>query len=106
LYVQANEMNLEQAAKFHSQWTPRNWARLDKLTGFEQLLYLRQPGYGASYINGKLLFDRLMAEYSRQSEIAGKPFVLRDFMDKFNSEGMIPVPLMEIELIAKEAREP
>jgi len=106
LYVQANEMNLEQAARFHSQWTPRNWARLDKLTGFEQLLYLRQPGYGASYITGKLLFDRLMTESSRQDEIAGRPFVLRDFMDKFNNDGMIPVPLMETELIAKEAREP
>jgi uncharacterized protein (DUF885 family) len=106
LYVQANQMNLEQAAKFHSQWTPRNWARLDKLTGFEQLLYLRQPGYGSSYVTGKLLFDRLMTESSRQDEIAGQPFVLRDFMDKFNNEGMIPVPLMETELISKEAREP
>jgi uncharacterized protein (DUF885 family) len=106
LYVQANEMNLEQAGKFHSQWTPRNWARIDSLTGFEQLLYLRQPGYGASYINGKLLFDRLMTEYSRQQEIGGQPFVLRDFMDKFNNEGMIPVTLMESELISKDAREP
>jgi uncharacterized protein (DUF885 family) len=106
LYVQANEMNLEQAARFHSQWTPRGWSKLDQLTGFEQLLYLRQPGYGASYINGKLLFDRLMTEYSRQQEIAGKPFVLRDFMDKFNSEGMIPIALMEDELIPPEAREP
>jgi uncharacterized protein (DUF885 family) len=106
LYVQANEMNLEQAAKLHSQWTPRSWARLDKLTGFEQLLYLRQPGYGTSYITGKLLFDRLMTESSRQDEIAGQSFVLRDFMDQFNDEGMIPIPLMETELISKEAREP
>jgi uncharacterized protein (DUF885 family) len=106
LYVQANEMTLEQAGKFHSQWTPRHWSRLDTLTGFEQLLYLRQPGYGSSYITGKLLFDRLMSEYSREQEIAGQPFVLRDFMDKFNNEGMIPIPLMEDELIPKEAHEP
>jgi hypothetical protein len=107
LYVQANEMTLEQASQFHSAWTPRGWAvAKDKLTGFEQLLYLRQPGYGASYVTGKILVDRLITEYSHQQELAGKPFVLREFMDRFNNEGMIPVPLMEAEMISKEAREP
>lgn len=107
LYVQANEMTLEQAGQFHSTWTPRGWAvAKDKLTGFEQLLYLRQPGYGTSYVTGKILVDRLVSEYSHQQELSGKPFVLRDFMDRFNNEGMIPVPLMEAEMISKEAREP
>ncbi len=107
LYVQANEMTLEQAGQFHSAWTPRGWAVAnDKLTAFEQLLYLRQPGYGASYITGKIEFDRLMSEYSRQQDLAGKPFILRDFLDRFNNEGMIPIPLMEEEIVAKEAREP
>ncbi len=107
LYVQSNEFTLEQAGAFHAAWTPRGWAVAgDSLTTFEQLLYLRQPGYGASYVVGKLLFDQLMTEYSRQQEIQGKPFVMRDFMDKFNNDGMIPVPLMEAEMISKEAREP
>jgi uncharacterized protein (DUF885 family) len=107
LYVQANEMTLEQAGQFHSEWTPRGWAvAKDQLTGFEQLLYLRQPGYGTSYVTGKILVDRLVNEYSHQQDLAGKPFVLRDFMDRFNSEGMIPVPLMEAEMISKAAREP
>jgi hypothetical protein len=107
LYVQSNEFTLEQAGQFHSEWTPRGWAVAhDKLTGFEQLLYLRQPGYGASYITGKLLFDRLMTEYAHQQELANKPFVLRDFLDRFNNEGMIPVPLMEAEMIPTAAREP
>ena len=107
LYVQSNEFTLEQAGQFHAAWTPRGWAVAgDSLTTFEQLLYLRQPGYGASYVVGKLLFDRLMTEYSRQQEFQGKPFVLRDFMDRFNNDGMIPVPLMEAEMIGKEAREP
>ena len=106
LYVQANELGLEQAGKFHAAWTPRNWAvAKDQLTTFEQLLYLRQPGYGTSYITGKLLFDRLLAEYSRQQELTGQAFVLRDFMDVFNREGMIPVPLMEAELIPEAARD-
>jgi hypothetical protein len=107
LYVQANELNLEQAGKLHAQWTPRGWANAkDQLTAFEQLLYLRQPGYGTSYVTGKVFLDRLMAEYAHQQELAGKPFVLREFLDRFNSEGMIPVPLMEAEMISVNAREP
>ena len=106
LYVQANEFTLEQAGAFHSTWTPRGWAKKDQLTAFEQLLYLRQPGYGTSYVTGKILFDQLLAEYSHQQEMVGRPFVLRDFMDRFNNEGMIPVPLMETEMVWKDAREP
>jgi hypothetical protein len=106
LYVQANQMTLEEAEQFQAEWTPRGWAVAnDKLTSFEQLLYLRQPGYGASYVTGKILFDRLLTEYSHQQDLAGKPFVLRDFMDRFNDEGMIPIPLMEAELIREKARE-
>jgi hypothetical protein len=107
LYVQANEFDLEKAGKFHAEWTPRGWANpKDSLTGFEQLLYLRQPGYGTSYITGKLLVDRLMAEYAHQQELVGKAFHLREFMDRFNSAGMIPVVLMEDEMISSDARMP
>jgi uncharacterized protein (DUF885 family) len=107
LYVQSNEFTLERAGRFHAEWTPRGWANpKDKLTGFEQLLYLRQPGYGTSYITGKILLDRLMAEYAHQQELAGKPFVLREFLDRFNGEGMIPAALMESEMIGKGARLP
>ena len=104
LYVQSNDWTLEQAGRFQAEWTPRGWAHAkDSLTTFEQLLYARQPGYGTSYITGKLMADRLMAEYGHQQELAGKPFVLRDFMDQFNKEGMIPASLMESEMITKNA---
>jgi uncharacterized protein (DUF885 family) len=107
LYVQANEFSLEQAGRFHADWTPRGWANAkDQLTAFEQLLYLRQPGYGTSYITGKLFFDRLIAEYGHQQDLAGNPFSLRDFLDRFNGEGMIPIPLMETEMISDTARQP
>jgi hypothetical protein len=46
-----------------------------------------------------------MTEYAHQQDQAGQPFVLRDFMDRFNNEGMIPIPLMEDEIIAAKARE-
>jgi Bacterial protein of unknown function (DUF885) len=104
LYVQSNEFTLEQAGQFHAQWTPRGWANAkDQLTAFEQLLYLRQPGYGTSYVTGKVFLDRLMTEYAHQQELAGRPFVLREFLDRFNREGMIPVPLMETEMISVNA---
>ncbi len=104
--MQANELGLEQAGSCNAEWTPRGWAKSnDQLTAFEQLLYLRQPGYGTSYVTGSCL-DRLMTEYGHAQDQAGKPFVLRDFLDRFNSEGMIPVALMEAEMIPASAREP
>ena len=56
LYAHANEFTMKQAADFQVQWTPRGWMRPDlDLLGIEQQLYLRQPGYGTSYITGKIL---------------------------------------------------
>ena len=105
LYVQTNQFTLEQAGQFQAEWTPRGWAKAkDSLTLSEQLLYLRQPGYGSCYITGKMLADELIAEYAHQQDLAGKPFVLRDFMDRFNNEGMIPVPLMELEMVPGSTR--
>ena len=107
LYVQSNEFTLEQAERFQGEWTPRGWAVAgDQLTAFEQLLYLRQPGYGTSYITGKLLFDHLLTEYAHEQDLEGKPFVLRDCLDRFNSEGMIPMTLMETEMVRVRPREP
>jgi hypothetical protein len=107
LYVQANEFTLEQAGRFHAEWTPRGWAKSgDSLTAFEQLLYLRQPGYGSCYITGKLLADRLIMEYGQQQDLAGQPFVLREFLDRFNKEGMIPVLLMESDMVPTSSARP
>jgi hypothetical protein len=100
LYVQANEMNLQQAGHFHAQWTPRGWSDPNSdLVGFEQLLYLRQPGYGSSYIVGKLQFERLISEYARSLEAAGKPFGVADFFARMNASGTIPFALIESEMI-------
>lgn len=105
LYVQANQFTLEQAGRFQAEWTPRGWANAkDSLTTFEQLLYLRQPGYGSCYITGKMLTDELITKYAHQQDLAGKPFVLRDFMDRFNHEGMIPIALMESEMVPGATR--
>jgi uncharacterized protein (DUF885 family) len=65
---------------------------------FEQLLYLRQPGYGTSYIVGKLQFERLMAEYAHRQAAAGKPFSVGEFFARMNSCGTIPFALIESEM--------
>jgi hypothetical protein len=65
---------------------------------FEQHLYLRQPGYGTSYITGKYLLENALADYARLLELEGKPFVLKDFFDTLNSIGNIPVSLVNWEM--------
>ena len=32
---------------------------------FEQHLYLRQPGYGTSYVTGKYLLEQTLADYAK-----------------------------------------
>ena len=50
-----------------SEFTPRGWMRPDlDLLGFEQQLYLRQPGYGTSYVTGKYLLEDLMRVRAQQ----------------------------------------
>lgn len=99
LYVQSNEWDLAQAGKFHSQWTPRHWSdATGKLVGFEQLLYARQPGYGPSYLIGKLQLDHLIAQVAFADEQAGRPFVMGNVMNRIWAAGIMPVQLIEAEL--------
>lgn len=94
LYAQANEMTSEEAGSIHSEYTPRGWMKTEKdLLLFEQHLYLRQPGYGTSYITGKYLLENTLAEYARMKESKNEPFEMRDFFDKLNSVGSIPITL-------------
>ena len=103
LRVQANEMSLAEAGKFHAAWTPRGWSDPQSpLVGFEQLLYARQPGYGPSYVTGKLQLDHLLAAASHADDIAGRPFVLRDVMRRVMDAGIIPVALIEREVVTPE----
>lgn len=99
LYVQSNEWDLATAGKFHAEWTPRGWSDPESpLVGFEQLLYARQPGYGPSYVTGKLELDHLLAQVSFEADQAKKPFVISDVMAQIWAAGVIPVPLIEAEM--------
>jgi hypothetical protein len=94
LYAHANEMTMEEAGGIHSEYTPRGWMKTEKeLLLFEQHLYLRQPGYGTSYITGKYLVESTLADFAKMKESKNEPFVLKDFFDQLNSIGNIPISL-------------
>ncbi len=100
LYAHANEMTMEEAGKIHSEYTPRGWMKTEKeLLIFEQHLYLRQPGYGTSYITGKYLLEDAMMAYAHKKEKQNKPFVLLEFFDTLNAIGNIPIALAKEEMI-------
>ncbi len=99
LYAHANEMTMEEAGSIHSEYTPRGWMKTEKeLLLFEQHLYLRQPGYGTSYITGKFLVENALAEYARMKELKNEPFEMKTFFDQLNSIGNIPISLGRWEL--------
>ncbi len=94
LYAHANEMTMEEAGGIHSEYTPRGWMKTEKeLLIFEQHLYLRQPGYGTSYITGKYLLENALADFARAKELKGQPFYVKDFFDQLNAIGNIPIAL-------------
>ena len=98
LYAHANIMTMEEAGKIHSEYTPRGWMKTEKdLLIFEQHLYLRQPGYGTSYITGKYLFENALAEYSRLNE-SDKSSDLKNFFNQLISLGNIPMTLFHWQL--------
>lgn len=100
LYAHANLFTMKEAADFHVAWTPRGWMREDlDLLGFEQGLYLRQPGYGTSYLTGKFLLEQLLQERSRQ---LGDAFTTSRWFEEVNSAGLIPVSLIRWQLTGRD----
>lgn len=100
LSMHANKFTIEQAVRFASEWTPRGWLPEDKNTVWgEQHLYLQQPGYGTSYLIGKIEIENLLAERARQ---LGDTFTLKGFMDELNAAGVIPVSMIRWELTGQD----
>ena len=98
LYAHANMMTMEEAGKIHSEYTPRGWMKTEKeLLIFEQHLYLRQPGYGTSYITGKYLFESSLAEYSRLNE-SDESSDLKNFFNQLILIGNVPMTLFHWEI--------
>jgi hypothetical protein len=94
---------MEEAGKIHSDYTPRGWMKTEKkLLIFEQHLFMRQPGYGSSYIVGKYLLENAMAEVARNVELQNKPFSIKAFLDQINEIGCIPASLSAWEISGKD----
>lgn len=91
LYAQANLISFDEARKFQVKWTPDGWTGDESLVGFEQHLYLRQPGYGTCYVTGKYLIEQLIMDVSRKE---GNQFTLFKFFEEFYDVGILPVALI------------
>lgn len=102
LYAHANEMTMEEAGSIHSEYTPRGWMKTEKeLLLFEQHLYMRQPGYGSSYITGKYLLEHAMMDFAKMKETKREEFKLKDFFDQLNAIGNIPISLGHWQMTGK-----
>jgi uncharacterized protein (DUF885 family) len=100
LHMHSNDWSMEEAVDFACEWTPRGWLEKEgALVWFEQDLYLKQPGYGTSYITGKVEIEKLLSERAHQ---LGDDFTLKRFMDELNSTGVIPLSLVHWELTGKD----
>jgi uncharacterized protein (DUF885 family) len=103
LRMHGENLPLEDAAAFTAANVPRGWLSLKgNLVRFEQHLYLQQPGYGISYLTGKIEVEKLLADRKRQ---LGDRFSLKQFMDEFNAAGLIPTSLLRWELTGEMAPE-
>ena len=104
LRVQANEIDLAEAGRFHAAWTPRHWSNPESpLVGFEQLLYLRQPGYGPSYIIGKLQLDQLFARASHKADEENHSFDASASFKRIIEAGILPPVLIALEMPTEQA---
>jgi hypothetical protein len=100
LRMHSNEFTLEEAVDFGVKWTPRGWMPKDGNTIWtDEDLYLVQPGYGTSYVIGKVHLEKLMADRAEQLE---DKFDLKTFFDEFHTYGMIPLSLIRWEMTGRD----
>ena len=99
LKMQSSELTVEDAVKFAVEWTPNGWLPESLTIWYDEQLYLQQPGYGESYVVGKVQIERLLADRAHQ---LGEKFSLKQFMDEFHAAGKIPVALTRWEMTGLE----
>ncbi len=99
LYLHGGVFDMEEAVAHAMKWTPRGWLPDGALVRGEQSLYLRQPGYGTSYVTGKIQIEELIAEYAIQE---GEDFSVKRFFDAFYDAGVIPIVLTRWEMTGEK----
>ena len=99
LMLHGNEFEMEEAVAHAMEWTPRGWLPEGELVRNEQHLYLRQPGYGTSYLTGKIQIEELLGEYALQE---ADNFTVGRFFDAFFDAGVIPIVLTRWEMTGEK----
>ena len=99
LNLHGNVFDMEEAVEHAMTWTPRGWLTEGDLVRGEQSLYLRQPGYGTSYVTGKIQLEELLSEYAIQE---GDDFTVKRFFDAFYAAGVIPIVLTRWEMTGEK----
>ncbi|WP_423927223.1 DUF885 family protein [Candidatus Palauibacter sp.] len=99
LHLHGNVFDMEEAVAHAMRWTPRGWLPDGDLVRGEQSLYLRQPGYGTSYVTGKVQIEELLAEYAIEE---GEDFSVKRFFDAFQEAGVIPIVLTRWEMTGQK----
>ncbi|WP_419938616.1 DUF885 family protein [Candidatus Palauibacter sp.] len=99
LYLHGGVFDMEEAVAHAMKWTPKGWLPDGDLVRGEQSLYLRQPGYGTSYVTGKVQIEELLAEFAIQE---GEEFSVKRFFDAFYDVGVIPIVLTRWEMTGEK----
>ncbi len=99
LYLHGGVFDMEEAVAHAMKWTPKGWLPDGDLVRGEQSLYLRQPGYGTSYVTGKIQIEELLAEFAIQE---GEAFSVKRFFDAFYDAGVIPIVLTRWEMTGEK----
>ena len=94
--LHSREWTVAEAVRYAVETTPFGWVLPDGATIWGDMsIYLAQPGYGTSYVVGKVQVERLMADFSR---LKGYDLRLRPFLDEFFTKGLIPKSLIRWEM--------
>jgi len=96
LKLHSGEWTLQEAIDYAVEKTPRGWISPESNTiRGDYAIYLSQPGYGTSYVIGKLQLDKLISD--RFSQL-GDEFILKNFFDDYFTRGVIPASLLRWEI--------
>jgi hypothetical protein len=96
LKLHSGDWTAEEAVRYAVKTTPGGWVLADGETIWGDLsIYLGQPGYGTSYVVGKVQVEKLIAEYAGAK---GGAFELWSFLDDFFARGLIPQSLIRWEM--------
>jgi hypothetical protein len=100
LKLHAREWTVDDAIKYAAATTPYGWVKADGDTIWGDLtIYLHGPGYGTSYVTGKIQVEGLLADCAR---LQGEAFTLKSFLDEMFSKGLIPASLIRWEMTGLE----